>query len=52
MKKAMFVIAMALTFAACGSGESAVETTTDSTTNAVDTLQVVDSVKAVVDSAK
>jgi len=52
MKKAMFIVALALTFAACGSGEGTSETTTDSTTNAVDTLQVVDSVKAVVDSAK
>jgi ABC-type glycerol-3-phosphate transport system substrate-binding protein len=49
MKKAMFVIAMALTFAACGSGESTAPVTTDSTT--VDST-VVDSVKVAVDSAK
>ncbi len=47
MKKAMFVIAMALTFAACGSGESTAPVTTDSTT--VDST-VVDSVKVAVDS--
>jgi hypothetical protein len=49
MKKAMFVIALALTFAACGSGESTAPVTTDSTT--VDST-VVDSVKVAVDSAK
>jgi ABC-type glycerol-3-phosphate transport system substrate-binding protein len=49
MKKAMFVIAMALTFAACGSGESTEPVTTDSTT--VDST-VVDSVKVAVDSTK
>ena len=49
MKKAMFVIAMALTFAACGSGESTAPVTTDSTT--VDST-VVDSVKVAVDSTK
>jgi hypothetical protein len=47
MKKAMFVIALALTFAACGSGESTAPVTTDSTT--VDST-VVDSVKVAVDS--
>ena len=49
MKKAMFVIAMALTFAACGSGENTAPVTTDSTT--VDST-VVDSVKVAVDSTK
>ena len=49
MKKAMFVIALALTFAACGSGESTAPVTTDSTT--VDST-VVDSVKVAVDSTK
>ena len=52
MKKAMFIIATVMILASCGSGESTVETTTDSTTTTVDTLQVVDSVKAAVDSAK
>ena len=51
MKKAMFVIALALTFAACDSGESTAPVTTDSTT--VDsTSTVVDSLKVAVDSAK
>jgi hypothetical protein len=42
MKKAMIIAALALTFAACGSGESAEQVTTDSTT--VDSVKV-DSVK-------
>ena len=46
MKKAMFIIAMAFTFTACGTGENTNATTTDST--AVDSVAV-DSVA--VDSA-
>ncbi len=46
MKKAIFVLAIAFGFAACGSGESTEPVTTDSTT--VDSVKV-DSVK--VDSA-
>lgn len=43
MKKAMFIIAMALTFTACGSGENTDATTADSTavdSTAVDSVAV------------
>ncbi len=49
MKKAMFIIAMAMTFAACGSGENTNTTATDST--AVDSVAV-DSVTVDTTTAK